>query len=427
MLTETYFLSQGMKPYSQVNDVHFPGIMLLPVNLYTLGIRTVWHLRVVHAFLLVSNLFLVALTLTKTARFSPFKTTLALISYIFLFFLWEGNILWIDSFVTTLSLLGFYLLINGWHTKSMFNTCIVGLIFGLVLLFKQHGIFICLSATLWIYLSTKSITRMLVLTVAWVLPMGISLLYLTSLGVFDDFFFWTFLHNLQGYVSLEGKSPSPFSLVKLLLPLIPAIGGILLSPTTQYRFLILIYLVATLFYNFPRFELLHSQVALPLVILGLILLFDLTRSPLKYVSLACILSSWLLAARFFSRATPGKVYFYADSSKATIDFARQNVSPGQTIYVYGVNDNLYHLSQTLPPGKTWIELLPGNIIPGVQEVIIGTLIQDPPKLVLVDPNSTVDGKSLKSFTPKIWHHIQANYVTKSTLANQVQVWVPRTL
>lgn len=428
MLTETYFLSQGMKPYAQINDVHFPGVMLLPINLYTLGIRTVMHLRFIHTLLLVTNLFLILLVLKSLGKSSFFRIFLALTSYLFFFFLWEGNILWIDSFVATLSLLGFYLLITTWYKKSPINALITGLIFGLLLLFKQHGIFICLTATLWVYLATKSLKRTIVLTIAWLIPMGLALIYVVSLGVISDFLFWTLLHNFQGYIGLEGKTPSLFSLAKLGLLFFPAILGISFSSRLRAnKYLILLYFGSALFYNFPRFELLHSQVALPIMIIGLFLALDSAHTPIKLFALSCIFTGWVLTARFFSKDIPGKVFFYTDSSKATIEFAKHNTSPGETIYVYGVNDNVYYLSLTTPPQKIWIELLPGNIIPGVQEVIINTLTYDHPKLILVDPNSKIDGKTLTSFTPLIWQHITSNYVLKNTLSNQVQVWRLKTL
>ena len=41
----------------------------------------------------------------------------------------------------------------------------------------------------------------------------------------------------------------------------------------------------------------------------------------------------------------------------TVSYIERNADKTRPIYVYGVNDNIYHLTNTLPPNKFWIELL----------------------------------------------------------------------
>ncbi len=130
-------------------------------------------------------------------------------------------------------------------------------------------------------------------------------------------------------------------------------------------------------------------------------------------------------ARVVSKDTPGKVLFYDSTVHETVDFVNSNSQPNKPIYVYGVNDNIYHLTQTLPPQKIWIELLKGNIIPGVEDTLISTLSTDPPQFVLVDPQASIDGQKIREFTPKIYAYLQDNFRRKINLSNGIEVWYAR--
>src|SRR3990167_11274587 len=44
----SYLTKQGLIPYKQIFDQHFPGIMFFPVNLATLGIDTPQEAQILH-------------------------------------------------------------------------------------------------------------------------------------------------------------------------------------------------------------------------------------------------------------------------------------------------------------------------------------------------------------------------------------------
>ena len=44
----SYLTKIGLVPYKQIFDQHFPGIMFFPINLTTLGIDTVFEMRLLH-------------------------------------------------------------------------------------------------------------------------------------------------------------------------------------------------------------------------------------------------------------------------------------------------------------------------------------------------------------------------------------------
>lgn len=408
ILTEIYFLKSGMLPYTQINDQHFPGFMLLPLNLGSFGITTISGLRVIHLLLIIINFVLLSKLLKKS---NPVIKFISLLLYSLFLFSWEGNTLWVDSFVTTTALLGFYLLETGWTFKNLITLFLTGLTFGVLLTFKQHGIFLCLAAGLWVISSKPSPKHLFWFVLGGVLPMSISMIHFFRIGVFRDFWFWTISHNLQGYSSLEGRWPVFGESARLLSLVIPVI--FLRKSKNIFHYF---YLFASLFYIFPRFGLIHAQVALP------ILIYLISRK------LSLVLSVFLLAlgifftARVVIKDTPGKIFFYDESAQETMEFVKAHAQPDKSIYVYGVNDNVYHLTNTLPPNKTWIELLRGNIIPRVEDIIISTLKTDPPQFVLVDPQASIDDQKISEFTPLIYTYLQNHFSKRVSLENGVEVW-----
>lgn len=411
ILTEIYFLKQGMLPYTQINDQHFPGFMLLPINLGSFGITTVNELRVVHLLLIIINFVLLSKLLKKS---DPVIKFVSLFLYTLFLFSWEGNILWVDSFVTTTALLGFYLLETDWTFKNSLTYFFSGLVFGILLAFKQHGIFLCLTAGIWVISYKPSLNRLAWFIAGGILPMGLIVLHLSLIGVFKDFWFWTISHNLSGYTSLEGRMPSMGELARFLTLVTPAVLSIFLM--VKKKFLYLLFFLSSAFYIFPRFGLIHAQIALP------ILIYIISRK--LSLTLAIILLSLgvFFTVRVLIKDTPGKIYFYGQSTQETVNYVKTNARPNGSIYVYGVNDNIYHLTQTLPPNRVWVELLKGNIIPGVEDTIISTLKVDPPQFILVDPQASIDSQKISEFTPLINKYIQDNFSKRVSLSNKTEVW-----
>ncbi len=414
ILTEIYFLKAGMLPYTQINDQHFPGVMLSPVNLGTFGITTVGNLRTVHLSLIIVN-FIILFKLLKRSR--PVIKLTSLMLYSLFLFSWEGNTLWVDSFITTLALTGFYLLESGWAFRNSLSHLITGLIFGFLLTFKQHGIFLGLTAGIWVASHRPPIKQLGLFILGGILPMAVNILYLYQIGVFKDFWFWTVSHNLTGYAGLEGRWPIFGEGVRFLAVIFPALVVTWVAKRMSYPHLL--FLLSVLFYVFPRFGLIHAQIALPIAV------YLISRKLPLTLIVSLLLLGTVFTFRVLVKDTPGKIFFYDSNTQEIIDYVKTNTQSNKPIYVYGVNDNIYHLTQTLPPQKIWIELLKGNIIPGVEDTLISTLSTDPPQFVLVDPQASIDGQKIREFTPKIYAYLQDNFRRKINLSNGIEVWYAR--
>lgn len=408
ILTENYFLRQGLLPYTQINDQHFPGIFLLSY------LTTVNQLRIIHLTLLVINLALLYLLLSKS---SPLIKLLTLLTYVFYLLAWEGTTLWIDSLVATLGLFGFYLLAAWPGRKTHTYYFLTGLVFGLALLFKQPAILLCVTSCVWLLSFRPRPTQFALFVMGGLLPLGLTSLALLVQGVFPDFVFWTITHNLSGYTSLEGRAPTRTELIRFTSLAIPAVLA-LRSPRND-KLWYLLYLLSSIVFIYPRFGLIHAQIGLP------IMLYLVARSSRFLLIMSCLLGCFF-GLRFVLRDTPGEILFYDASTRITVDYVEAHKS-SRPIYVYGVNDNIYHLTHTLPPQKTWIELLEGNIIPGVEHTLISTLVADPPQFVLVDPFASIDNHPLPEFTPQVWQYISSRYHESLTLPNGIQIWYPKTI
>ena len=405
ILTELYFRDAGMKPYTQINDQHFPGLLFLP------KFTTVSQLRFLHLLFPLLNLFL----LSKLIRSGPLLKFLSLLLYVVFFITWEGNTFWLDSFVAVLALFGFYLLESKHAFRNLTSFFLTGLVFGYLITFKQHGVLLCLSGLVWVVQHRPSLKLFCAFAIGGILPLSLQSAALVVLGVFPEFFFWTVTHNLTGYVGLEGRSPTLTESIRFLALAIPTVLS--LGFAKNAKLVYFLFLFASIIYIYPRFGLIHAQISLPIMVFLISRVWPLLIPPL--------LVGMLFASRFMLTDNSGHVLFYDAASYQTVDFVNQTVSRNRPIYVYGVNDNIYHLTQTRPPQHAWIELLAGNIIPGVEDTIVGTLDADPPQYILVDPHASIDNSRLPEFTPKIWQYITTRYTLMHSLPNQIQVWYPK--
>ncbi len=74
----------------------------------------------------------------------------------------------------------------------------------------------------------------------------------------------------------------------------------------------------------------------------------------------------------------------------------------------GVNPHIYQLSQTIPPGKTFVFQFPWFLDIAGQRVL-NSLSSHPPRLVAYDSQSSIDGRKLDDYASYLVKYIQDNY------------------
>ena len=104
-----YLNNSGLKPYQEILDQHFPGLMFLPINFDNLGmtdpqIARIWLIFIV--IIIQLFLFLIARSILKSEKKALFVNIL----YLFWQPFFEGWVFWIDNLLPLLLLPSFYCL-----------------------------------------------------------------------------------------------------------------------------------------------------------------------------------------------------------------------------------------------------------------------------------------------------------------------------
>src|SRR3989344_2950268 len=181
-----YLTNHGLKPYSQILDQHFPGLMFLPVNFDNLGMNDeisarFWLFGIV--FLTHVLLFLISKTYLGVKR-------ALLVNFLYLIWqpFFEGWVLWIDNFLPLLLLPAFYFSLK----KKFF---LAGIFLGLAIVFKQNVI--PLAGLIFIYiLISKNFRGLLNFSIGGLIPIIFLFIFILKQGVLVDFWYWTIIFNL---------------------------------------------------------------------------------------------------------------------------------------------------------------------------------------------------------------------------------------
>ncbi|MGD8744638.1 MAG: hypothetical protein PVJ52_03530, partial [Candidatus Woesebacteria bacterium] len=111
LIVYSYLVEKGLIPYKQVIDQHFPGVMLFPINLVSLGLDNIKKLRYLHLSINTLNIVLFYHLTFKLFK-SKKNSSIITIIYLLMLFYFEGYVLWIESFITPLVLTSFILLLE---------------------------------------------------------------------------------------------------------------------------------------------------------------------------------------------------------------------------------------------------------------------------------------------------------------------------
>lgn len=397
-----YLTNHGLKPYQQILDQHFPGLIFLPINFDNLGMTTpgiakIWLMGAI----LITHLllFLIAVDLFKDKR----KALLVNILYLIWQPFFEGWVLWIDSFLPLLLLPAFYFFIR----RKFFLT---GLFLSFGILFKQTTI--PLSGLLLIYLlwqdrSLKTIGSFLTGLVG---PIALMIIYLFYIGVLDDFWYWTVIFNLTTYAQFgRGVKPTLAHFSRVFL--------VFATPFLAAKFfkdkeaqITLIMLIGTLFGLSTRFDFVHFQPALPFAILGTVLVvskFWKLEVFKIFILVYFLIVAWWLG--IFYKGHVGKsVYFFDDQIYRLANKVKQYTETNERIFVLGSVPHLYQLTNTLPAGNIFVYQFPWFLSVAGERILSG-ISRDPPQIIVMDKTLEIEGQSINNFAQKLIEYIEKNY------------------
>ena len=405
-----YLTNNGLKPYSQILDQHFPGLMFLPINLNNLGMTTpdiarVWLISLVVVIHLL--LFFISKDIFKSER----KALMVNLLYLFWQPFLEGWVFWIDSFLPLILLPAFYYL----HKQKFILT---GLFLGLAIIFKQVMIPLSLIIILYIFWNKRKLSDFKNYLLGLITPLFLMVIYLIGIGVFKDFLYWTIIFNLTVYAQFgRGVGPSLAHLSRTLLVFgTPFI--ILKSIKDRTVQILLIFLLGSLIGLSTRFDFVHFQPALPFAliatVMGFSIIFKHLAGKLLIIFYILALIWWLNI--FYKGHISNYILFFDDNTYNLAEKIKTYTKPKEKIFILGSPLHLYQMSQTLPAGDVFVFQFPW-FLKVTEERILKGIKEDQPEIVIVDRTVEIEGEKITDFAGNINKYLLENYVKIDIVGN----------
>lgn len=410
-----YLEQIGLKPYGQILDQHFPGLMFLPINLHNLGminevVARYWEIGIVVTIQLL--LYVISLKIFESRK----KAILVCLLYLVWQPFFEGWVLWIDSFLPLMLLPAFWFSYKAVNEGKNSQIMLAGLFLGLAIVFKQ--IVLPLSAMvmlmLWVY---RRNLKTVVYFLAGLVPFPVLMIfYFWSINVFKDFWYWTVTFNLTTFAEYGKKPPFLNGLIKVMVVYLPTIG--LWRMERKLAVVLGVYILGGLAAIYARFDFVHLQATLPFVMIATVLVMTkLSKSLTGKVMIALYIFltiGWL--GVFYRGHLSGNVMFFDSESKAIVENIKQLTDPGEEIFLWGTPMHWYLLSETVPAGRVFVFQFPWFLMVSHERILEG-LVRSEPKLILRDSSVTMEGKTMTQVAPGIDNYIDQNYVPIKKIGN----------
>ncbi len=405
-----YLTNHGLKPYSQILDQHFPGLMFLPINFDNLGMKNEiiarnWSIGVI--ILIHLLLFFIASKILKNKQKALMVNLLYLIWQPF----FEGWVLWIDSFLPLFLLPCFYFL----HKKKLFLS---GLLLGFGIVFKQTLIPLAVLLIIYIWWHNKKVKDALVLLEGITVPIALMIIYLFGIGVIKDFWYWTVIFNLTTYAKFGTSiySDTGFLTRISLVYLTSVIAWF--NKDRRLVFILFIFLGGSLIGAFDRASFIHLQPSLPFVVIATTLGFYQLKRKVFFRILILVylmVSVWWLNI-FYKGHISDKVFFFDNQTKMIASKVRQYTKPDDKIFVFGAAPLLYQMSDRLPAGNIFVFQFPWFLQVAGNRILEG-IIKDKPKIIVEDREAIIEGQPIRKFASGIDQYIQTNYTVLDKVGN----------
>jgi hypothetical protein len=193
----------GVPPYKMAYNLKLPGTYFCYALIMGLFGQTAAGIRIgLLLFNLGSLLFLFYIT-KKLFNAIAALIAVATCSLFFVSPVFLGQAAHATHFVTFFSLGGIYFLLSGFEKRKYWIFLVSGIFMGLAFLMKQSGLFFPLFGGLMIVIRyffdnpkklLKSILDLVLFGAGAAIPLLITMLVLSGAGVFEKFWFWTFIY-----------------------------------------------------------------------------------------------------------------------------------------------------------------------------------------------------------------------------------------
>lgn len=416
-----YLTNQGLLPYKQIFDQHFPGLMFFPINLGNLGMNTpndarYWQFGTIIFTHLI--LYYSGKKIFKSEKWALFANLI--------YFVWqpymEGYVLWIDVFVVPILLLAFYFLTK----KSIFLS---GLFLGVALLFKQVTLPLISLVLLYLFFTSKGVKNILSFLLGLSVPVITLVIWILKLGIWKEFIFWTVTFNVTTFAQMGRKYPGTSDIIKLLpvygLSIIIIAYLLIIRKERKLNFIwIVLFFIGTLAFAYARFDLVHLQPSLVFALLILTYLIKNLIYKRKYLIAGLyVLVSILITSPRYKILSGSNVLFFGDFEKKVSTEINEITEPNDVIFSMGTFPHIYQWTETLPPGYLFVFQFPW-FMHETESIILSAIISNPPKVIVRDKNSTISGIKTTSFMQNINRYIDQNYEV-SEFVDSTEILLPK--
>jgi len=433
LFTYPYLVTKGFVPYRDILDQHFPTLLMLPINLWSLGMRTEFSAKLVFFALIVLTHILIYTIARKLVKKDAFALVPSIL-YVALQPLFNGSTLWIDTFITPLTI-GVVLCIilaieegekGGSRIKSGMTNfkwwIYTGLLLGIVFTMKQTVAAFVAGILTFLLIRNKTRWGGFVALVVSGVPPLLLLFWVYQNNLWTDFSYWTLTFNTHVYSKMAVIYPNFGELLRVIL-----IWGsaylLFFWSKKKSREMVLFFLssITLSFFAIGRFGLSYLQVALPFISLLIsVSLFNgniempkkvqqkIGKGNLGIITFIIIIIFTFWHMRYFSRHSQGESYFANATTVKIAEEIKKRVQSNDHIFIFGGNPILYPLTDTVPSGNVYTVLVPWNYSVAEDRILQG-LEDDPPKLVVVENETEIDGKKGKDFGKEVLGYIEENY------------------
>lgn len=406
-----YLTNNGLKPYQQILDQHFPGLMFFPINLNNLGMTTPDAARI-WLILIVLIIHLLIFLISRRIFNSDFKAILVNVLYLIWQPFFEGWVLWIDNFLPLFLLPAFYFIYTSEQKeKTLKNLFLAGFFLGVGVVFKQVLIPLAGIVGLYILLTTKKIRPLAFYSLGFLIPVLIMLLYLFAIGVFEDFWYWTAVFNLTVFAETGRKAAESFGVISRVLMVFGISILAIFSKEKRLVQILLIFLIGSLLAAYARFDFVHFQPSLPFALiatlLGVSVFWNKKHIGKLLTAIYIFVSIWWLNI-FFQGHLGDKVLFFDEEVRTLAEKIEIYTQPKEKIFLLGPVLHLYQITDTLPAGDLFVFQFPWFFQVAQQHTLEG-MIKDKPNIVLVDRTVVVEGRKITDFAADVLNYIDNNY------------------
>jgi len=395
-----YLTSLGWLPYSGIIDQHFPGLLFLPVNLFSLGLRTPQSLQLfLLAAVFVQSLFLGRIA----ARILPGSKIWIVAAYALWQPLLAGSHLWLDTFVPLATVPALYFLLSG-------RLVVSGLLLGVAVVLKQTALLLIPAVLLHLYISkNQSLTSTARFLAACALAPLVVVAYLAGRGVFAQFWDWAVVFNIAEYPFRAAIAPQRSFIVAALIISLYALASLVAVRRLRGVKLIAAWVVLSVAGGLTRPDLVHLHTAVPFLSLLTGLALFRTWRLSRLLCVLVILPVVVFAGRnYLLRTTWGGVRFFDSHTLAAAGSIRARTTPGEKIFILGAQPHLYPLTRTQPAGNIFVYQLPWYLN-RVEAAVADGLKNDPPWLIVFDPRAGIDGRPISSYAPSLLEFLNTHY------------------